>query len=73
MKHKKNDDGGTSYLPLAADDELLEAVRGQFDRLHRLLGLGEPFVLEASVGGESEAVKWCEREKETTLRQFARQ
>ena len=47
-------DGWMDYLPLAADDKLFEPIRGQFDGLHRLLGLGQPFVLEARLGRQPE-------------------
>jgi hypothetical protein len=45
-----------SYLPLATDDEFLEPVRGQFDGIHGLFGLGQPLVLEASLGRQPQSV-----------------
>ena len=41
------------YLPLASDDELLQTVRRQFDRLHRLVRLRQPLVLQTRFGRQT--------------------
>ena len=42
-----------TYLPLAADDELLQTVGRQFDGFHGAVGLRQPLVLQTLVGRHS--------------------